>query len=113
MKAYSMDRFWTIVGVEGGRVTGMFVAVIPNSVRDPRVTVYPLDVKVWHDDDHTSGRVLYGKDFTAWVLDDDVELPRHMIASNKRADIEGAWEPMLAALRAVALVAFDLSKEEA
>ena len=113
MKAYSMDRFWRIVGVDGGRVTGMFVVVLSTIARDPRVRVYPLDVKVWHDDEYTSGRILYGQDFTAWVLDDDVELPRHMIASNKRADVEDAWEPMLAALRAVALVASESSKEEA
>ena len=113
MKAYSMDRFWTIVGVEGGRVTGMFVAVIPMSRLDDRTMVYPLDVTVWHDDEHTSGRLLYGKDFVAWVDGENVTLAKHMIASDKRADVEGAWEPMLAALRAVALVASEPSKEEA
>jgi len=105
MKAYSMDRFWRVVGVDGGRVTGMFVAVLSTSARDPRVMVYPLDVKVWHDDEHTSGRVFYSKEFVAWVDGENVTLSTGATASNKRADVEDAWEPMLAALRAVALVA--------
>jgi len=113
MKAYSMDRFWRIVGVDGGRVTGTFVAVIPAGRLDDRTMVTPLDVTVWHDDEHTSGRILYGKDFVAWVDGENVNMPKHMIASNKLADVEDAWEPMLAALRAVALVASESSKEEA
>ena len=108
-----MDRFWRIVGVDGGRVTGEFVVVLPTGSRDSRVMVLPLNVRVHHDDEHTSARILYSPDFTAWVLGDDVDLPKHMIDSNKLADVEDAWEPMLAALRAVALVASESSKEEA
>lgn len=98
--AYDMTRFQRIIGVDGGRVTGLF-HVLSTHVGDYHVQ--PIDVTVWDSDDgdHTSGRVLYSGDLTAFVKDGVVDIPPHLVSSAKHDDVLGAMGAMESAVLAV------------
>lgn len=99
--AHDMSRFQRIFTVEGGRVTGLFVALVTESEPDSAM-ITPYDVVVWADDAHTSGRTLVSRDFTAWVRGDMVDVPGHMITADKRDDIAAALSDFITAIQAVA-----------
>ncbi|QDZ15794.1 hypothetical protein [Humibacter ginsenosidimutans] len=106
--AYDMSQFQRIIGVENGRVTGLFHVL---STKRGDYHVKPVDVTVWDDNEHHSGRVLYSSDLTAFVRDGDVDIPPHMIATEKHADVLDAMGAMEAAILA-ATEAFAVSVGE-
>lgn len=96
-QAYDMSRFWRILEVQHGRVSGSFIVHADKS--GPH-NVKPHEVAVFHDDEHTSGRSLCSRDLTAFVVDGEIRLPKHMIRSEVRAVVEGAWDDVIAAIEA-------------
>ena len=105
MSAYDLSRYQRLIGVDGGRVTGTFWATTPVGGKDRSTIVETVDVLVWHDDEHTSARVLRSGDLSASIQDGDVDLRLHMIADDRRADVQDAWDEMVDALSAVAVAA--------
>ena len=65
-----MTRYWRLVSVEGGPVTGTFWVRRPSG-RETVVTA--VDVTVWADDAHTCGRNI--RDMAALIVGDDVDIP--------------------------------------
>ncbi len=100
-KAYDLGRFQRIVGVEGPMVHGNFTAL---STRDGSDTiVQPLEVTIYHDESHHSGRILTFGELTAWVHPDgSVDMSKHSIREDKLAEVESVWDEMVAAVRLVA-----------
>lgn len=99
-KAYDMGRFQRIVGVEGPRVRGSFIAHATNE--DDRIHVSPFDVTIW-DEGHLSGRIIHHEDLLAFVdPEGTVDIPKHMLREDKRHDIEDVWDEMVSAVRLVA-----------
>jgi len=103
IKAHSMARFWHVVGVDGARLTGTFI-VMASPRRSGEFLVYPHDVTVW-DEARNGGRILYRNDFTAWVRDGDVDVPKHMVNGDKLAELEEVWNIFIEVIRAVATIA--------
>lgn len=97
VQAYDMGRFWRLVSVDSGRVTGTFwVTHGPDGEVNH---VRPVDVAVWADDQHTWGRVLYSDSLTAFVNGDEIRIPEHMIREQVRADVLDAMDAMTNAIR--------------
>ena len=64
--------------------------------------IVAIDVCIW-DKELNRGRVFYSRDLTAFVNDRrGVELPKHMIASDRLAEAEDAWDLLMAVIQAVA-----------
>lgn len=102
-KAYDLGRFQRIVGVEGPRVRGNFIALA--TADGQTIHVSPIEVKIW-DEGHHSGRIIRPDDMTAFVKPDgEVDIPKHMLRENTRYDIEDAWDEMVSAVRLVAQAA--------
>ena len=72
--------------------------------------VKPFDVTVYGDDSHSWGRVMYQQDFTVFVKDGVVDLPKHMIRGDVRYDVEDALSDIIAAVEACVL-AFQSGRE--
>lgn len=81
-----MGRYWRVVSVSHGRVSGQVVALLPVG-KSGEVHVTPMDITLWHDDDRRSGRILHSDGFTAFIKDGTVRLPEHMIRSDARDDV--------------------------
>lgn len=93
-----MSQHWRIIDATGSddshRIHGKWWVSIANIVA--------IDVCIW-DKELNRGRVFYSRDLTAFVSDRRrVELPKHMIASDRLAEAEGAWDLLMAVIQAVA-----------
>lgn len=93
-----MSQHWRIIDATGSddshRIHGKWWVSIANIVA--------IDVCIW-DKELNRGRVFYSRDLTAFVGDRRrVELPKHMIASDRLAEAEDAWDLLMAVIQAVA-----------
>ena len=93
-----MSQHWRIIDATGSddshRIHGKWWVSIANIVA--------IDVCIW-DKELNRGRVFYSRDLTAFVSDRRrVELPKHMIASDRLAEAEDAWDLLMAVIQAVA-----------
>ena len=93
-----MSQHWRIIDATGSddshRIHGKWWVSIANIVA--------IDVCIW-DKGNNRGRVFYSRDLTAFVNDRRrVELPKHMIASDRLAEAEDAWDLLMAVIQAVA-----------
>ena len=108
-KGHDMSRYWRLVSVENGRVTGTFWIDAPG--KRGRQTVNAVDVTVWADDARTWGRVV--KDMTAFIEGGEVSISPHMIAEQVRDDVLSQIDAMKAAvLAAVNAVEWDAADDE-
>ena len=82
--AYDMGKFWRLVTVDGGLVTGTFWVSLGRSADSQAVHVKTVDVVVWADERRSSGRVLYSDSLTAFIEDGEVRVPEHMIREQVR-----------------------------
>jgi hypothetical protein len=98
MSAYDMSRYQRIIAVDSGRITGKFEVTARD--RESEAWATAIEVTVW-DENRYSGRMLYSNDLTGSVKDGVAKLSKHMVGSNKLADVEEVWDEMLAALVAV------------
>jgi hypothetical protein len=101
MKVYDMSRYQRIVGVESDRISGKFYILRSD---EESAWVHSLDVTVWGDETRRFGRLLYSGDLSAQVKGGAARLSKHMVASDKLADVEDVWDEMLTVLVAVAEV---------
>jgi hypothetical protein len=108
VKAYDMGRFWRLVSVDGGRVTGTFWVTLPDE--RGRAHVKSVDVVVWADDDHTSGRVLYSDSLDVFVEGDEIRVPEHTIRERVRDDVLDAMDDVLNAARLALAAAAEVSR---
>lgn len=97
VQAYDMGRFWRLVSVDGGRVTGTFW-VSHNADGEPH-SVRSVDVTVWADEQHSWGRTLYSDSLTAFISGDEIRIPKHMIRERVRDDVLDAMDAMTNAIR--------------
>ena len=93
-----MSQHWRIIDATGSddshRIYGKWWVSNTNIVA--------IDVCIW-DKELNWGRVFYSRDLTAFVRDRRrVELPKHMIASDRLAEAEDAWDLLMAVIQAVA-----------
>lgn len=96
--AHDMTRFWRIFTIQHGRINGTFIV---KAGKDRVHNVTPEDVTIYADDAHSWGRVIVGRDLTAFVRDDgEIEIPRHMIREAIRFDVEDAMDDLIACIRA-------------
>ena len=98
MRAHDMSRYWRLVNVSGGRVTGTFWVSAPTL--NGSTWVKAVDVTVWDDDQHTWGR--WVTDMTAAVHDGVVDLSEHMIDRRVRVDVLAQRAAVEAAILAAA-----------
>ena len=98
--AHDMGRYWRLVDVDGGRVTGTFWVSLNRADRVQYVRT--VDVIVWDDDEHRSGRTLYSDSLTAFIEGGEVRIPEHMIREQVRADVLDEMDAMKAAIRLAA-----------
>ena len=92
-----MSRFYRLIGVEGGRVAGTFVVLLPPD-ESRAAWVMAHDVTIYGDDAHTWGRVAYSNDLKGSVRGGVATLSKHMINQGIFADVEDVWDEMLAVL---------------
>lgn len=105
IKAYSMRRFYTIVGSEGP-VRGTW-QVMKDARRghDDEYLVNPIDVLIW-DAEAQFGTAYYSGDFTARVKGGEVDLdPAHVFPPNKRYTLTGVLADVKATVLAVVAAA--------
>lgn len=107
-QAYDMSQYWRIFSYQHGRVDGTFV--VYTSKAGPH-NVRPYEVVILPDETYMGGRILYGPDFTAFVKDGTVSIPKHMIRESVLPDVEDAWDDMIAAIEAC-VAAFPTEQEE-
>lgn len=93
-----MSEHWRIIDAAGSddthRIYGKWWASKSN--------IISIDVCIW-DKATRSGRVFRTRELTAFVRDRRrVELPKHMIPSDRLAEAEDAWDLLLAVIQAVA-----------
>ena len=93
-----MSQHWRIIDATGSddshRIHGKWWVSI--------ASIVAIDVCIW-DKKLNRGRVFYSRDLTAFVGDRRrVELPKHMIASDRLAEAEDAWDLLMAVIQAVA-----------
>ena len=93
-----MSQHWRIIDATGSddshRIHGKWWVSI--------ASIVAIDVCIW-DKELNRGRVFYSRDLTAFVGDRRrVELPKHMIASDRLAEAEDAWDLLMAVIQAVA-----------
>lgn len=93
-----MSEHWRIIDADGlnnaHRIYGKWWA--------SKTNIVAIDVCIW-DKKARCGRVFYSRDLTAFILDGGrVELPKHMIASDRLAEAEDAWDLLMAVIQAVA-----------
>lgn len=110
MQAYDMTRYQRIIGVSDGRITGSFHVNGTDDRREVWITAHDV---VIYDEGHHYGRVFYSNDLTGSVKDGVAKLSKHMVASNKLAEVEDVWDDMLAVLVAVAEAFWASAPEEA
>lgn len=96
---HDMSRFWRLVSVKNGLVTGTFWVSRPNDKRDEQI-VKAVDVLVWHEKEHYSGRVI--NDMTAFIRGGEVDLPPHMIREQVRDDVLAKIDEVKVAILAAA-----------
>ena len=109
-KGHDMSRYWRLVSVENGRVTGTFWVDAPD--KRGRRSVKAVDVTVWADDARTWGRAV--TDLTAFLDGDgEVDIPPHMIREQVRDDVLAQIDAMKAAcLAAVNAVEWEDEDDE-
>ena len=98
-----MSQHWRIIDATGSddshRIHGKWWVSI--------ASIVAIDVCIW-DKELNRGRVFYSRDLTAFVRDRRrVELPKHMIASDRLAEAEDAWDLLMAVIQAVADTPWD------
>jgi hypothetical protein len=98
MRAFDMSRFERVIAVESERISGSFVVLGGDRLKETWVTAH--DVVIW-DEGHNSGRVFHSDDLKGSVRDGKANLSRRMVASDRLADVEEVWDEMLAILVAV------------
>lgn len=95
--ATDMSEHWRLINAEGQsdtyRVHGVWWVSEAN--------IKPVDVTIWSRRGNY-GRVFYSGDLTAFIRDGVVDLPKHMVRSDKLADAEDAWDLLLAVIGAAA-----------
>lgn len=101
-RGHDMSKFWRLVSVEGGLVTGTWWVSSPD--RRGESWVKSVDVVVWHDELHRSG-VVMNAGITASVAGGVVDLPRHMIHGQHKyavwSNLDAVKASILAAVEAV------------
>lgn len=102
MKAYDMSRHQRVFGTDG-RISGTWVAL---SAKSGEVLIKPHEVTIY-DETRTYGRVLSRDSLTAWVRNGVVDVPKHMIREETRAEIEEAWNELIELLGLIAQSFFD------
>jgi hypothetical protein len=105
-----MSQYQRVIGVSDGRITGTFHVIGLDRDRETWVTAHDV---VIYDEGHRFGRVFYSDDLKGSVKDGIAELSKHMITSDKLADVEEVWDDMLAVLVAVVEVFWATAPEEA
>jgi len=107
---HDMSRYWRLVSVEGGPITGTVWVSIP---RKGEQTVKAVDMTLWADEKHSWGRLI--KDMTAFIRNGVVEISKHMIEERVREDvldqIDAVKVAILAAAAAVTWPADEASHE--
>lgn len=99
MKAFDLSKYQRLIGVESDRIRGNFYALATKP--GERIWIHPTDITIW-DEHHLSGRTLYSGDLSGSVEDGVATISKHMVNSSKLADVEDAWDEMLAVLVLVA-----------
>ena len=99
IKAYDLSKYQRIIGNDGSRIQGNWHTLIN---KRGEVLITPIEVTFW-DEGRYSGRIFYPRDLTAWIrADDTVDIPKHMVTESKWAEVEDAWDELVAVIRAVA-----------
>jgi hypothetical protein len=98
MRAFDMSRYQRVIAVDAGRITGSFHVSGHSRERASWVTAH--DVTVW-DEGHNGGRLYYSNDLTGSVEHGVATLSKHMVSSDRLAEVEEVWDDMLAVLVAV------------
>jgi len=84
-KAYSLNRFYRVVGTDG-RISGTWVVMLP--ARADRDYLIKPQYVTFYDESHHSGRIAGPNDLTVWVRQDgSVDIPEHMIRESIRYDV--------------------------
>ena len=102
VKGFDMSRYWRLVSVEGGPVTGTFWATRPDEKRRGQIHVYTVDVTLW-DEERAFGRRFTTNDVIATVIDGvpDLGIVRGRWADLTEDDAEHLKAAVLAAANAV------------
>ena len=70
IKAYGMSKHQLVIGVDGGQVTGRFIA-LGNLAGKDEVLIQAFDIVIWNSaEDHSSGMGFGPNDLTGWVAID-------------------------------------------
>lgn len=93
---HDMSRYWRLVSIENGPVTGTVWVTKPDRGEQH---VKPVDLIIW-DEGHHSGMTI--TDLTAWIRDGVVEIPEHMIRGNARLEVLDRIEAVKVAVLAAA-----------
>jgi hypothetical protein len=101
-RGWDMTRYWRLVSVDGGPVTGTFWVTRPDEERRGKIHVYAVDVTLW-DEERTFGRCFTTNDVTATVIDGvpDLGIVRGRWADLTEDDAEHFKAAALAAANAV------------
>lgn len=94
---HDMSRYWRLVSVDAGPVTGTFWVSRPGW---RGAFVQAVRVTLWINTRRTRGCVV--TDMIAWVKGDEVDLPEHMIDPRVRADVLDRLDDVKAAVLAAA-----------
>ncbi len=100
--AHDMSEHWRLVSAEAANDTHRVYGTWWVS----RDNVKTVDVTIW-DSQAKYGRVFYSDDLTAFVEHGEVDLPKHMIRSDKLAEAEAAWDLLVEVIAAAAGVTWD------
>lgn len=95
--ARDMSRYWRLVSVSDGPVTGTLWVSRPSG---QTTLVQAVRVTVWIDPQRTWGRVV--TDMIAWVKGDDVDIPERMTDPDVRSDVLDRLDDVKAAVLAAA-----------
>lgn len=107
---HDMSRFWRLVSIENGRVTGTAWVTRPTDKGEQHVKA--VDLVVWSDDQHHTGITV--SDLTAFVRDGVVDLPRHMIQGPEwvQAEVWDQVDAVKAAMLAASITVVWPAKDE-
>lgn len=98
--AYDLGRYQRIVQVDGNRVRGKFEVLYARDGREFWVSA--IDVTVYADEARSWGRIFYYGDLKGSVENGVASLSKHMVSSDRLADVEDVWDEMLEVLVAAA-----------
>lgn len=110
LKAYDMSRFQRIIGNDGDRVQGTWQALHTGS-HGTEVLVWPVDVRVYADAEHSWAQGISRGDFSARITDGVVDLRPSDVQESKRAICQDSWDELVAVLQTVAATMLEAIKE--